>query len=46
MVSSTSTQLSTAEIIELAKRHTMFEWSAQGAVNPLLVTRAKGVNFA
>lgn len=40
-----TTTLSPAEIIDLAKRHTMFEWSAQGAVNPLLITRAKGVHF-
>src|SRR3989337_1826406 len=33
------------EIIELSKRHTMFEWSAQSTVNPLLVTRAKGACF-
>ena len=45
MVTTSTTPLSTAEIIEFAKRHTMFEWSAQGAVNPMLVTRAKGVNF-
>ena len=34
-----------AEIVALAKRHTMFEWMAQNAVDPLLVTRAKGVHF-
>jgi taurine--2-oxoglutarate transaminase len=38
-------QLTPAEIVELAKRHTMFEWMAQNAVDPLLVTRAKGVYF-
>jgi taurine--2-oxoglutarate transaminase len=33
------------ELIALARRHTMFEWMAQNAVDPLLVTRAKGVHF-
>jgi len=33
------------QIIELSKRHTLFEWSAQGAVNPIAVARAKGVYF-
>jgi taurine---2-oxoglutarate transaminase len=33
------------ETIALAKRHTMFEWMAQNAADPLLVTRAKGVYF-
>jgi taurine--2-oxoglutarate transaminase len=33
------------EIVALAKRHTMFEWSAQGAVDPIPVARAKGVYF-
>jgi len=37
--------LTPAEIVALAKRHTMFEWMAQNAVDPLLVTRAKGVHF-
>ena len=37
--------LTPAEIIALAKHHTMFEWMAQNAVDPLLVTRAKGVHF-
>ncbi len=35
----------TAELIALAKRHTMFEWMAQNAVDPLLVAKAKGVYF-
>ena len=34
-----------AQIIELAKRHTLFEWSAQGAVQPIPVARASGVHF-
>src|SRR6185503_8678654 len=33
------------EIVKLCRRHTLFEWSAQGAVDPLPVARAKGVYF-
>jgi len=33
------------EIIALAKRHTIFEWSAQAAFEPIPVARAKGVYF-
>jgi len=33
------------EIIQLAKKHTLFEWSAQGAVDPIPVARARGVYF-
>jgi taurine---2-oxoglutarate transaminase len=33
------------EIIALSKKHTIFEWSAQGAVDPLPVARSKGVYF-
>jgi taurine---2-oxoglutarate transaminase len=33
------------EIIALAKKHTIFEWSPQGTFDPLPVTRAKGVYF-
>ncbi len=33
------------EIVRLAKRHTIFEWSAQNAIDPLPVARAKGVYF-
>ncbi len=33
------------EIVELTKRHTIFEWSAQAKVDPLPVVRAKGVYF-
>jgi taurine--2-oxoglutarate transaminase len=37
--------MSGADIVELSRRHTMFEWSAQGAVDPIPVARAKGVYF-
>jgi len=33
------------EIIALSKKHTIFEWSVQGAVDPIPVARAKGVYF-
>ena len=33
------------EIVRLAKQHTIFEWAAQGAVDPVPVARAKGVHF-
>jgi taurine--2-oxoglutarate transaminase len=33
------------EIIALSKKHTIFEWSAQGTVDPLPVARSKGVYF-
>ena len=33
------------EMVALSKKHTMFEWSAQGAVDPIPVARAKGVYF-
>lgn len=33
------------EIVALSKKHTIFEWSAQGAVDPIPVARAKGVYF-
>ena len=33
------------EMIALAKQHTIFEWSAQAAFEPIPVARAKGVYF-
>src|SRR5688572_3727247 len=33
------------EIVGLCKKHTIFEWSAQSAVEPIPVARAKGVYF-
>ena len=37
--------LSAEEIVTLSRRHTMFEWSAQAAVNPIPMARAKGIFF-
>ncbi len=33
------------EIVDLTKKHTLFEWSAQSAVDPIPVARAKGIYF-
>ena len=33
------------DIVELSKKHTIAEWSAQGAVDPIPVARAEGVYF-
>ena len=33
------------EMVALSKKHTIFEWSAQQAVDPIPVARAKGVYF-
>src|SRR3989454_4111051 len=33
------------EIVELCRRHTLFEWSAQAAVDPIPVAGAKGIYF-
>ena len=39
------TTMTADEMVALSKRHTIFEWSAQGAVDPIPVARAKGVYF-
>jgi len=33
------------EIVNLTKKHTLFEWSAQAKVDPIPVARAKGIYF-
>ena len=33
------------EMIDLAKKHTLYEWSAQSKVDPIPVARAKGIYF-
>jgi len=33
------------EIVDLCRRHTLFEWSAQALVNPIPVAHAKGIYF-
>ncbi len=45
MATETVKALSAAEITDLCRRHTLYDWSAQAAINPLPVTSAKGVYF-
>ena len=33
------------EMVALARKHTIYEWSAQSAIDPIPVSRAKGVYF-
>src|SRR3954452_12214374 len=33
------------EIVELTKKHTLFEWSAQSKVDPIPVAKAEGIYF-
>jgi taurine--2-oxoglutarate transaminase len=33
------------EIVALSKKHTLYEWSAQGAIDPIPVARAEGIYF-
>jgi taurine---2-oxoglutarate transaminase len=37
--------LTGAEIVELSKRYTMYDWTAQSKASPIAVTRAEGVYF-
>ena len=37
--------MSADEMVALSKRHTFFSWSAQAAVNPIPMVKAKGVYF-
>ena len=37
--------MTSEEIVALCKKHTIFEWSAQDAVDPIPVARAQGVYF-
>ena len=37
--------MSGADIVALCRKHTFFEWSAQGSVDPIPMARAKGVYF-
>ena len=41
----TTPPLTAQEIVDLSKKHTIFEWSAQNAVDPLPVSHAKGCYF-
>src|SRR5260370_7704123 len=33
------------EIVDLARKHTLYEWAAQSKVDPIPVARAKGIYF-
>src|SRR5689334_12421576 len=37
--------MSGPEMVALSKKHSLYEWSAQAAVDPIPVARAKGVYF-
>ena len=37
--------MSAAEIVDLSKKHTIFSWSAQGAINPIPMVRGEGIYF-
>ena len=37
--------MSSDEIVQLSKKHTIFEWTPQAAVNPVAVARAEGIYF-
>ncbi len=41
----TPEEMSGDEIVKLCRRHTLFEWSAQAAVDPIPVARSKGIYF-
>jgi taurine--2-oxoglutarate transaminase len=41
----TMTTISGEEIVALSKKHTLYEWSAQRAIDPIPVAGAKGVYF-
>jgi taurine--2-oxoglutarate transaminase len=45
VTTTTNATMSDAEIVDLCRRHTLFEWSAQSKVDPLPMARAKGVYF-
>ncbi len=40
-----SETMTAAEIVSLTKRHTIFSWSAQGALNPIPMVRGEGIYF-
>src|SRR5262245_59420469 len=42
---SVTATLTAKEMVELCRRHTIYEWSAQAAVDPIPVARAKGIYF-
>jgi taurine---2-oxoglutarate transaminase len=41
----TTTAMTGKEIVDLARKHTLYEWSAQSKVDPIPVAHAKGIYF-
>jgi taurine--2-oxoglutarate transaminase len=41
----TSASMTGEQIVDLCRRHTIFEWSAQSAVDPIPMARAQGIYF-
>src|SRR6201997_1685134 len=37
--------MTSEEIVALSKKHSIYEWSAQSAIDPIAVAKAKGVYF-
>src|ERR1700749_881055 len=44
-MTTTTDTLTGEQIVELCRKHTLFEWSVQSAVDPIPVARAKGIFF-
>jgi taurine---2-oxoglutarate transaminase len=44
-ITESNTTMSASEIVELSKKHTIFSWSAQGALNPIPMVRGEGIYF-
>src|SRR5215510_14406116 len=44
-MTTTTDSLTGEQIVELCRRHTLFEWSAQAAVDPIPVDHSKGIYF-
>src|SRR5512147_646335 len=44
-MTTTTDTLTGDEIVDLCRRHTLFEWSAQSKVDPIPVAKAKGIYF-
>jgi taurine--2-oxoglutarate transaminase len=45
MTTTLTTPMTGKEIVDLARKHTLYEWSAQSKVDPIPVARAKGIYF-
>jgi len=45
MITTTMPPMTGAEIVDLCKKHTLYEWSAQSKIAPIPVARAKGIYF-